>query len=176
MIDSYTFSYAAFPVILAGVFMSWKDHNIRWLLLIMLVVEAIEELTLTTAVSWGHSLYMLWCMFIGVVFIGAVLLRRYIAERLSNTCLISANLFFRRAVRSYEFMGREGFIIGYYALSVMLAFVCLVEGFLYSNWLIDSFPIKNYAYPVIQHFLHALMMLSVIYLAGNAYMENKGTK
>jgi len=158
------FEYVLFPIILFCLYFSWSDINTRWLFIIMLFIELLDELVLGYSRQWGN-LFFVWGMFIDVLFIFLITFRKYVAFSLSICHRSVFKSFFRKAYFRHLFSLQEGALIGVYVMAFIVSFVTLFEGVLYYNWIIDSTPIRSYIFRGAMFILHILTGLAAIALA-----------
>ncbi len=165
-------AYVISPAAATGLFIAYKDINIRWFLSILFVFHFIYEQTYEISKTWGE-MYFLYGMFMNFMIIFLILLRKYIAGYFASGFKTSETNFFKRAYKGYKFKLQEGGIIALSALAIIVMFLTIVESTAYRLWLIDNLYFREHCYPIAQIILNILTALTAIVLALNAKEETK---
>ncbi|MDK1285933.1 hypothetical protein [Pseudoalteromonas umbrosa] len=146
------------PLYIIALIVAWKNINVRYLITVMLVIEALDVLTIDFAFSLGNSFY-LWAAFGNLLFLVPVLGRRLIAVNLSSKMKI-----FEKIHSEYNFTKQEGGLIFLFAISSLLCLISFIEASLYTAAIIPKTPIISNVYgPVLTlaHLLEAFLILSL---------------
>ncbi|AOT07838.1 hypothetical protein [Pseudoalteromonas luteoviolacea] len=161
LLDYYGF--IILPFYIFALIISWKNLNFRYLLLLLIGIEAFDSAMYFKAVSWGN-VYYLWGFFMCTLFIVPVLTRRLIAEKLEPNIE-----FFRKAKKNYRFTRQEGGLLFLFYVTAITFLITFAEVNLYKLFLIDSYPFRLYIYEP----THILISVSELFLVFSMILDKK---
>ncbi|ALU44567.1 hypothetical protein [Pseudoalteromonas rubra] len=157
------------PLFLIALCIGWKNINVRYLMIVLVVLEVLDNMTYEIALGWGNP-YYIWSMFMCVLFIIPVLGRRLLAERLQ-----SRSAFFRQVNKHYYVSKQEGAFLFVHFISLLINLVTYIEVTLYTHYVIDSYPIRNNLYSPVQSFVHIAEGILVLTIANRFRKERYET-
>jgi hypothetical protein len=163
-------AYVISPAAAIGFFIAYKDVNVRWFLAILFVFHTIYEQTYDISQTWGE-MYYVWGMFMNVMVIFLILLRKYIAGYFATGFKTKETNFLKRAYKGYKFRLQEGGIIALSAIAATVCFFVVLESTAYRFWWIDNLYFREYFYEPSQIILNILTAIAAIVLALNANGE-----
>ncbi|WP_440053805.1 hypothetical protein ACSLBF_13015 [Pseudoalteromonas sp. T1lg65] len=149
---------ASLIAIIAGLLLTWKSLNARWLFFVLVFLQCLEIITHPFTINWTQH-YYLWCVLLGSLLPLSLIFRNAIAYYLSETL---DSDYFRSIQKSYQLTPLECAFIVIYLISAVFHFSVWLEIQLYMAHIIDNVFLYTYVWEGFQITAQCLEIMAML--------------
>ncbi|WP_018694148.1 hypothetical protein [Algicola sagamiensis] len=160
------------PIIVVCAFICRKDKNVTMLIILYLIIEALNIAIQKASMQWGY-LYYLRCIAFDLLFITAIFARRGIAHLIAAIPIDKVQQTGEAWVRAFRHSIFDMAIIGIIFCGMIISTICMIEGFLYYQWLIDTTWFIDNTFDRMQWIVQGATVIYIILLTCSSSLNRK---
>ena len=144
---------------------AWANVNLRWLLINIITIEVINLAFsdyFRASTLLDGDIFFIWAVAINILFIFFLTFRKYTAYIIAMHKRNILGSLFRKAYFRHLITKNELAVIGIYCIASMFSVTTGIEGQLYTYFIIDSTPLRDYLYQPLSFLLQVMLVVNVI--------------